>query len=58
MSKQSAFTDDERTGIARYGAIMLGIHSRLVIEGYFLEGGSVWNVFKVGTPICELVWED
>ena len=59
MSDSSTkFTDKERTGIARYGSVLLGIHSRLVIEGYFLDGGRIWNIFKVGTPVCQIEWDD
>jgi len=53
-----SFTEQEKTSIVRYGAVLLGIHSRLVIEGYFLDGGKIWNIFKVGAPIFEIVLED
>lgn len=54
MDKQkSLFTDQEKTSVVRYGAVLLDVHNRLVIEGYFLEGGKIWNIFKVGELICE-----
>ena len=52
------FSKQENTSIARYGAILLDIHSRLVIEGYFLRDGKTWNIFKVGTIIGTLIVED
>lgn len=55
---QPKFNEEEQTSIVRYGAVLLNIHTRLVIEGFFLEGGRIWDIFKVGTPICEVVWED
>lgn len=58
-SKQpEVFTEQARTGIVRYGAVLISIHSRLVIEGYFLGDGKTWNIFKVGTLVCEFVWDD
>ena len=52
------FTDQERSNITRYGSILLDIHSRLVMEGYFLDGGRIWNIFKAGIVICEVEWVD
>ena len=56
--QHGAFAEQDKTNIVRYSAILLDVHARLVVEGYFLEDGKRWNIFKVGTPICEVVWED
>lgn len=58
LGEQIVFTDQEKTKIVRYGAILLGVHSRLVMEGYFLDDGKTWNIFKVGTVLCTVDWED
>ena len=59
MNEQhEAFADQEKTSISRYGFILSNIHNRLVIEGYFLKGGKMWNIFKVSTPLCEIISED
>lgn len=50
--------EDDKISIVRYSAVLLGIHARLVVEGYFLKGGKKWNIFKAGAPICEVIWED
>ena len=59
MNEQpEAFTGQEKTSISKYGFILSNIHNRLVIEGYFLKGGKIWNIFKACPPICEITWED
>lgn len=58
QKKHKTFSEQEETSIVRYGAVLLGIHARLVIEGYFLEGEKIWNIFKAGTSICEIILED
>ena len=56
--KHNLFTEQEKSNAARYGTVLINIHSRLMIEGYFLKGGRIWNIFKAGAPLCEAVWED
>lgn len=56
--EKMVFSDQEKSSLARYGAVLTGVHTRLVMEGYFLKGGKIWNIFKVGTVICEVVWVD
>ena len=57
-TKHAPFTEQGKTGVVRYGAVLFDIHARLLVEGYFIDDGKAWNIFKVGTPICEFVWED
>lgn len=52
------FSDQEKNSLIRYGSILTGVHARLLMEGYFLKGGKVWNIFKVGTILCEIEWVD
>ena len=33
--------------IVSYYDILRKIHARLAIEGYFLPGGRIWNIFKL-----------
>ena len=53
-----SFSDQEKGSLVRYCTALQGVHARLVMEGYFLKGGKIWNIFKVGTVICEAVWVD
>jgi len=50
--------NDNLEQFCKYGETLCRIHSRLVIEGYFLNGGRIWNIFKVATPIGEVILED
>jgi hypothetical protein len=52
------FSDQGEKNLARYGAVLLGIHRRLAMEGYFLAGGRIWNIFKAGAIIGEGEWVD
>ena len=54
-NQQKPFNDDAMTGIVEYGSILVGIRNRLVIEGYFLEDGKTWSIFKIGKIVCEIV---
>lgn len=40
------FTEEERRNIIEYGRVIRKIHDRLVLEGYFMPSGKVWNIFK------------
>lgn len=53
----STFTEETVTSIAEYGHVLRSVHARLRSEGYFLEDGRTWNIFKCATPF-EVEWED
>lgn len=46
MSPADDKVDENTIQIVRYYDILRQIHTRLAIEGYFLPGGRIWNVFK------------
>lgn len=54
LTKNDVFTEQEKTSVSRYCSVLKNVHNRLMVEGYFLKGGKTWNIFKVGTPICEI----
>ena len=56
--KESLFTEQEKTTMGRYYYALRRIHERLVVEGYFLTGGKIWNIFKVGTCVGEAELEE
>lgn len=56
--QQEVFVGNERTSITRYGVVLLGVHDRLVIEGYFLDDGKTWDIFKIGTIVGRFEVED
>jgi hypothetical protein len=61
MQKQielKLFTEQEQASVGKYSAFLSNIHQRLAIEGYFLPGGKIWNIFKAGTIVGEVVWEE
>lgn len=53
-----SFSDQEKSSLAGYCLALTRVHTRLVMEGYFLKGGKIWDIFKVGTVICEVSWVD
>ena len=55
LKQQKIFNDDAKAGIVEYGSILMGVRNRLVIEGYFLEDGKTWSIFKIGKIVCEIV---
>lgn len=58
-SKQrSDFTEEQRANILELGNVLRDIHNRMLKDGYFLEDGRTWNIFKVGTVLCTVEWED
>ena len=56
--QQKIFNDDAKAGIVEYGSILIGVHTRLVMEGYFLKDGKTWNIFKVGKIVCEFILKE
>ena len=52
------FTEQEQPSVIKYGVSLINIHDRLVVDGYFLNNGKIWNIFKAGVLIGETVWED
>ncbi|KKQ95673.1 MAG: hypothetical protein UT20_C0024G0002 [Candidatus Levybacteria bacterium GW2011_GWA1_39_11] len=58
QKQDDVFTEQERTTMGRYYYTLRRIHERLVVEGYFLTGGKIWNIFKVGTCVGEAELEE
>ncbi len=56
--QDAAFTEQKKTAMGRYYYALRRIHERLVVEGYFLAGGKVWNIFKAGTCVGEAELEE
>ena len=53
--QQKLFNGEDKVGIVEYASILQGVHSRLIIEGYFLADGKTWNIFKRGKIVCTLI---
>ena len=52
QKKERIFSDAHRENFANYADILRRIHARLVREGYFLDDGKTWDIFKVAKPVC------
>ena len=56
--QQKPFNEACKQEIVEYASILLGVHNRLVIEGYFNKDGKTWNIFKVGKIVCEFILKE
>ncbi|KKP30986.1 MAG: hypothetical protein A2312_02245 [Candidatus Staskawiczbacteria bacterium RIFOXYB2_FULL_32_9] len=43
---QNKIANENTENIKSLGELLKRIHNRLNLEGYFLKGGKIWNIFK------------